>query len=246
MHGGEPKFEPPPDTACMDAASKDGVRPISEWKVDEDGGIPCPPKDMQGCGDGLLELRCILSENYVSELVKKGGEVADAYNVIDASEIPRQCSCSSTRGVNDLNSDTVRKAASRQDSDDNYLYCPKAIEIKKEDLEHFRQHWIRGEPVIVSNVLETTSGLSWEPFVMWRACRQMNHIKHSRHLEVKAIDCLDWCEVSFVINLLLLLNSSTVTNESRFVSKCLLTVLVIFANCVVMISIHFLMAYFCL
>lgn len=49
--------------------------------------------------------------------------------------------------------------------------------------------------MIVSNVLETASGLSWEPMVMWRACRQMKHTSHKEHLEVKAIDCLDWCGV---------------------------------------------------
>ena len=50
--------------------------------------------------------------------------------------------------------------------------------------------------MIVSDALESASGLSWEPFVMWRAVRQMKHLKHDRLLEVKAIDCLDSCEVS--------------------------------------------------
>ncbi|PON68253.1 Zinc finger, RING-type domain containing protein [Parasponia andersonii] len=190
LHGGEPQVKPSSDTA-----SKDRVRPITEWKASEDGGIPCPPKDMQGCGDCLLELRCILSKDFVAELVMKGEEIIEAYNLVDMSETPGQeCSCSRSRVVSDFNNDTVRKAASREDSDDNYLYCPKAIEIQHEDLKHFRWHWMRGEPVIVRNVLETTSGLSWEPLVMWRACRQMNHTKHGKHLEVKAIDCLDWCE----------------------------------------------------
>ncbi|XP_062107930.1 lysine-specific demethylase JMJ26-like isoform X2 [Humulus lupulus] len=186
LHGGKPETI----TICSDSA-----RPTSEWKANDDGRIPCPPKDMQGCGDGLLELRCIFSENFVSELVKKGEEIAETYSLIDMSETPgQQCLCNSARDVSDLNNGTVRKAASREDSDDNYLYCPSATEIQQEDLKHFRWHWSRGEPVIVSNVLETTSGLSWEPLVMWRACRQMNHTKHSKHLEVKAIDCLDWCE----------------------------------------------------
>lgn len=229
LHGGEAEVKSPSDTASKDAACKDTVRPTFEWKANEDGGIPCPPDYMDGCGDGLLELRCILSENFVSELVKKGEEIADAYNLIDMSKIPgEKCSCSSGKGVNDLKDDTKRKAASREDSDDNYLYCPKARDIQHEDLKHFRWHWIRGEPVIVSNVLETTSGLSWEPLVMWRACRQMNHTKHGKHLEVKAIDCLDWCEVSVVINLLLVLNTHIATSESRFLSNCLLKFLLDF------------------
>ncbi|XP_030506640.2 lysine-specific demethylase JMJ26 isoform X1 [Cannabis sativa] len=194
LHGGKPNK---PQVTIF----SDSVRPTSEWKANDDGGIPCPPKDMHGCSDGLLELRCIFSENFVSDLVKKGEEMAETYNLIDMSEIPgQQCLCSSSRDVSQLNNGTVRKAASREDSDDNYLYCPTAIEIQQEDLKHFRLHWSRGEPVIVSNVLETTSGLSWEPLVMWRACRQMNHTKHSKHLEVKAIDCLDWCEADINIH----------------------------------------------
>lgn len=52
----------------------------------------------------------------------------------------------------------------------------------------------------MSNVLETGSGLSWEPSVMWRSCCQMIHTTHSKHLQVKAIDCLDWCELDISIN----------------------------------------------
>ncbi|PON68250.1 JmjC domain containing protein [Parasponia andersonii] len=148
---------------------------------------------MQGCGDCLIELRCILSKDFVSELVIKGEEIIEAYDLVDMCETPgQQCSCSRSRVVSDFNNDTVRKAASPEDSDHNYLYCPKAIEIQHEDLKHFRWHWMRGEPVIVSNVHETTPGLSWDPLVMWRACCQMNHTKHGKHLEVKILKLKDW------------------------------------------------------
>ncbi|KAL5171310.1 Lysine-specific demethylase JMJ25 [Glycine soja] len=52
----------------------------------------------------------------------------------------------------------------------------------------------QGEPVIVSNVLECTSGLSWESLVMWRALRHVTNTKHGQHLAEKTIDCLDWTE----------------------------------------------------
>ncbi|KAH1226986.1 Lysine-specific demethylase JMJ25 [Glycine max] len=55
-------------------------------------------------------------------------------------------------------------------------------------------HWEKGEPVIVSNVLECTSGLSWESLVMWRALRHVTNTKHGQHLAEKTIDCLDWTE----------------------------------------------------
>ncbi|RZR79721.1 hypothetical protein BHM03_00005521 [Ensete ventricosum] len=71
-------------------------------------------------------------------------------------------------------------------------------DIQQGELDHFQKHWLKGEPVIVREVLELTSGLSWEPMVMWRALREKKLTeKASERLTVKAIDCLDWCEVSF-------------------------------------------------
>ncbi|GFP85079.1 lysine-specific demethylase jmj25 [Phtheirospermum japonicum] len=89
------------------------------------------------------------------------------------------------------------KAASREGSSDNSLYCPDSKDILNEDeLLHFRRHWAQGEPVIIRNALEQTSGLSWEPMVMWRAlCEHTDEHVGSRTSDVKAIDCLAGCEV---------------------------------------------------
>ncbi|KAL5132855.1 Protein PHYLLO, chloroplastic [Glycine soja] len=62
-------------------------------------------------------------------------------------------------------------------------------------------HWEKGEPVIVSNVLECTSGLSWEPLVMWRALCHVTNTKHGQHLAEKTIDCLDWTEVNVLTHI---------------------------------------------
>ncbi|XP_068306087.1 lysine-specific demethylase JMJ29-like [Pyrus communis] len=195
LHGGEGKVKLP-----LEACPKSSVGSTFEWKPNDNGSIPCPPKDMGGCGDGILELRCVFPENHLMELVKKAEEIDETYKLMNASETAAgMCSC--LKSVDDVNSSTkIRKAASRDASDDNYLYCPRAVDIQHEDLKHFQCHWVKGEPVIVSNVLETTLGLSWEPFVMWRACRQMQHIKHGQHLDVKTIDCLDWCEADINIH----------------------------------------------
>jgi lysine-specific demethylase 3 len=196
LHGGkEEKVR-----MSTEISPKDHVKPKSWWKAKEDGSIPCPPKDMGGCGHCILELRSMFAENLVSELVRKAEEIARTYKLLDMAAKPaiplQRCLCFNSVGDVDLSNDKLRKAASREDSDDNYLYCPRAQDIHHGDLKHFQWHWSRGEPVIVSNVLESASGLSWEPLVMWRAVRQLKHIKHDRNLEVKAIDCLDWCEVS--------------------------------------------------
>ncbi|KAA8531269.1 hypothetical protein F0562_005972 [Nyssa sinensis] len=185
----------------VETSSLDNVKSTLEWKAKENGSIHCPPESMGGCGRGILELKCIFPEDWVSELLVKAKEIAKRYEHKDMPESPSQwCSCFNSVGAIDIGSEKLLKAASREDSDDNYLYFPAAKEIQHGDLKHFQWHWFRGQPVIVSNVLETTSGLSWEPMVMWRAFRQITNLKHSQHLDVNAINCLDWCEVEINIH----------------------------------------------
>ncbi|KAL9270453.1 Lysine-specific demethylase JMJ25-like protein, partial [Drosera capensis] len=166
------------------------------WKANEDGSIPCPPSHLGGCGGALLELARVFPLD-VSELLKKAEALVSSDEVKYASEayVPC-CSCISSVDHNTNANGNSRKAASRESSSDNYLYYPAATDSQSEDLEHFQWHWSRAEPVIVRGVLETTPGLSWEPMVMWRAFRQLKHVKKKEPplLQVKAIDCLDWCE----------------------------------------------------
>lgn len=174
--------------------SKGQAKPISDWKANENGSILCPPIDLGGCGNDL-ELRCMFDENWVAELVIKAEEIAKVHNLEHMPESSEQmCTCYNSLGEIDTINNQLRKAASREDSSDNYLYNPAAKDIRHGDLKHFQWHWAKGEPVIVSNVLENALGLSWDPMVMWRACRQISNTKHSLYLDVKAIDCLDWCE----------------------------------------------------
>jgi lysine-specific demethylase 3 len=101
------------------------------------------------------------------------------------------------RNTDDIHNNT-RTAAFRDDSNDNFLYCPRAVDVHREGLRHFQCHWSKGEPVIGSNVLECSSGLSWEPLVMSRAFRQITKSKQDAILNVKAVNCLDWCEVCLI------------------------------------------------
>ncbi|KAK0600662.1 hypothetical protein LWI29_017233 [Acer saccharum] len=170
-------------------------RPTSGWKANDDGSICCPPKELGGCGNGL-ELLCMFTDNHrVANLVEKAEKIAKALNVEDLNESheERRSCCNSEDQVN-MDNRQLRKAASREDSIDNYLYNPIAEEIQHGDLKHFQRHWASGEPIIVSNVLENACGLSWEPKVMWRAFRQITNLNHDQHLDVMAIDCLDCCE----------------------------------------------------
>eukprot|EP00268_Persea_americana_P029377 TRINITY_DN2841_c0_g1_i3.p1 TRINITY_DN2841_c0_g1~~TRINITY_DN2841_c0_g1_i3.p1 ORF type:complete len:1600 (+),score=371.99 TRINITY_DN2841_c0_g1_i3:372-5171(+) len=202
LHGGKPT----PMTAVQKSAidldvemsHADPVSPLIEWKADGNGRIPCPPKELGGCGECLLDLKCIFPENWVEDLEAKAEEIVHNY---EYPEMSKECSCFEDGQIGVANTNS-RKAASREDSKDNYLYCPTARDIQHGDLDHFQRHWSKGEPVIVRNVLERTSGLSWEPMVMWRAFREIIRTKtdKSKSLSVKAIDCLDWCEVEINIH----------------------------------------------
>jgi lysine-specific demethylase 3 len=66
------------------------------------------------------------------------------------------------------------------------------MDIRGDNLEHFQKHWGRGQPVIVRNVLQSTSDVCWDPMVMF-----CNYLKNNaaRSQNGQATDCLDWFEV---------------------------------------------------
>ncbi|KAL9225409.1 hypothetical protein vseg_001339 [Gypsophila vaccaria] len=170
------------------------------WKTDMNGCIPCPPKAFGGCGLHKLELRRIFKPNWIENLIKSIDEVTTNCHLPeeDASIECQFClksSCSYLEG----RCQETRKAASREKLHDNFLYCPSVLDIDEAQIEHFQRHWRRGEPIIVRDVLKRASGLSWEPMVMCRAFRGAKKIMKEETLDVKAIDCLDWCEVEIDI-----------------------------------------------
>lgn len=183
--------------SSMDDYSEVKKRSVHEWKAKDTGDIPCPPEEMGGCGCNSLVLKSMFSQSWVSDLKKKVETIVQTYQPANGDEpqnSQNRCCCFKS----DCEADNLRKAATREDSDDNYLYCPSSSDIKQGDLGHFQKHWVMGEPVIVRNVLEFTSGLSWEPMVMWRAFREITY-DGSSDLAVKAIDCFDWCEVNCLV-----------------------------------------------
>ncbi|XP_075498431.1 lysine-specific demethylase JMJ27-like isoform X1 [Primulina tabacum] len=176
-----------------DTMTRDAIEFKHEWKCMDTGAIQCPPHQMGGCGEGVLELKHIFPNNRVSELLLKVEEIAQTQNLENTPQnFEQECSCFNFVGEN-TDRNKLRKAAARKNSEDNFLYNPVA-KNQHTDLMHFQWHWSKGEPVIVSDVLETTCGLSWEPMVMWRAFRQITNVKHKQLLDVTAISCLDWCE----------------------------------------------------
>ncbi|KAJ9146541.1 hypothetical protein P3X46_028790 [Hevea brasiliensis] len=179
----------------------DSLFDFSDWRAEADGRIPCPPKARGGCGTEILVLRRVFEANMIDELITSAEELTSNYKPpdIDCFRVCHLCHpfISADCRLKDFE---VRKAADREKSDDNFLYCPNALRLGDNEIEHFQMHWMRGEPVIVRNVLEKTSGLSWEPMVMWRAFRGAQKILKEEAQRVKAIDCLDWCEVEINIS----------------------------------------------
>ncbi|KAG8076505.1 hypothetical protein GUJ93_ZPchr0006g44030 [Zizania palustris] len=175
----------------------------SLWKAKSDGGIPCPPKELGGCNGPLLDLKCLFPEKVLTELEDRAVKLSRSESF--AKEIARtsdRCSCFDYSGKIRSDNKELRQAANRNGSSDNYLYCPAATAIQDDDLSHFQMHWAKGEPVIVSDALQLTSGLSWEPMVMWRALREKAKGKaEDEQFAVNAIDCLDWCEVEINIHM---------------------------------------------
>ncbi|XP_026392740.1 lysine-specific demethylase JMJ25-like isoform X1 [Papaver somniferum] len=181
MHGGDPLSESSDVSRCMDQ-----VETFTKWYSHDNGAVPCPPKEMGGCGNQILELKRIFPSYWIPDLKIKAEEIEKTY------EVGRSLT---HYNVITTNNEMLRRAASREKSDDNFLYCPSSMDIL--DLVSFQKHWIKGEPVIVRNVLARTTGLSWEPDVMLRAMSCNVDMETGAELseEVKVIDCLSGCEV---------------------------------------------------
>nr|GFB93199.1 lysine-specific demethylase JMJ25-like [Tanacetum cinerariifolium] len=155
--------------------------------TDNNETLFCPPKELGGYGDSLLELKRILKEGWISKLEARADFFLSKFKIRQ----PNIESISLERS-----GDAYFRAANREESDDNYLYWPSSKDVlAKDDLIRFCHHWTKGEPVIFRHVLEQTSGLSWEPMVMWRAlCEHVGPNVSSKTSDVKTIDCLPGCE----------------------------------------------------
>lgn len=156
------------------------------WQANSDGSIPCPPPEFGGCGHSSLNLSRIFKMNWVAKLVKNVEEMVSGCRIHDAGSIENT-------GLDDPR---LCQYAHREDSDDNFLYCPATQDIKSDGIGNFRKHWARGEPIIVKQVFDSPSTSSWDPMVIWRGIQETADEKtKDENRVVKAIDCFDWSEV---------------------------------------------------
>ncbi|XP_059292859.1 lysine-specific demethylase JMJ29-like isoform X10 [Lycium ferocissimum] len=68
-----------------------------------------------------------------------------------------------------------------------------AVDTRRANFRHFRLHLCKGEPVVVTNVLDNALGLSWEPMVMWRIFRLITKA-------ADVLNCLNWCKLEMNIH----------------------------------------------
>nr|CAB3494020.1 unnamed protein product [Digitaria exilis] len=57
------------------ATSEDPNTPLLLWKAKNDGSIPCPPKELGGCGGPFLNLKCLFPEKLLSELEERADRI---------------------------------------------------------------------------------------------------------------------------------------------------------------------------
>ncbi|KAI3838386.1 hypothetical protein MKW92_026878 [Papaver armeniacum] len=201
MHGGKPitiKQRSSSKRKRMRGSSS-FLKALPVWKANDlDHSISCPPKELGGCGSYILDLRCVFPSNWTEELEKNAEEIACTYDFPDSLYSSSHCSlCISSRGTTQGFDTNVQKAATREDSEDNFLYYPPGRDIK-DGIEHFQKHLGRGQPVIVRDVLQNTSDLSWDPLIMFKDFLDVD-IPENDQKVVTAIDCMDWCEVEIGI-----------------------------------------------
>ncbi|KAK6154072.1 hypothetical protein DH2020_013711 [Rehmannia glutinosa] len=174
LHGKKP-FEKSAKEAtslpCTESNCRSEQMALPEWKATKSGEIPCPPKERGGCGHGMLELKCILGESWVSELKEKAEDLVVACGLAEVSQISTQCLCLEFNEGVHVEDGQLRKGAYRS-SGDNYLYCPLASDI---------------QPGNWSISRDTGSGES-------------QLLCGSSDLMVTAVDCLDSCEVDINIH----------------------------------------------
>lgn len=180
-------------------SEKSGVELCSfqNWEVSADGSIPCPPKNMGGCGDAHLDLRSMFPFTWNVDLEVKAEEILCSYDFPESQDVSSSCSrCS------DIDSQAGDVQPQRIGFGENYLYTPTLKDLRQEPLEHFQSHWGKGHPIIVRNMLRGTSDLCWDPVIMFCSYMESKSSVPCNEDVMKGAKSLDWCEVNFTLYVL--------------------------------------------
>ncbi|KAK4421273.1 Lysine-specific demethylase [Sesamum alatum] len=165
------------------------------WETCEDGSIPCPSTDIGGCGHSLLHLSGLFPFNWTSDLEVRAEKILCSYQFPETTDVSSYCSQCNNVGSHD-GEVKPRGGPSRTIGFNGiYLYSPTVKDLHQETLEHFQNHWGRGHPVIVRNVLQRTTSLCWDPVIMFCSYIENRSSESWNEDGKKATNVLDWCEV---------------------------------------------------
>ncbi|XP_027191594.1 lysine-specific demethylase JMJ28-like isoform X2 [Cicer arietinum] len=160
--------------------------------------VSCPPMELGGCGKGLLDLRCIFPSTLLKEMEANAEEIVCSYDFPETLDKSSSCSLCFDTDLNTSRYKQLQKAALRKDSSDNCLFCPTVLDISGDNFEHFQKHWGKGHPIVVQDVLQSTSNLSWNPLFMFCTYLEQSITKYENNKDLLE-SCLDWCEVEINI-----------------------------------------------
>ncbi|XP_063942001.1 lysine-specific demethylase JMJ28 isoform X2 [Daucus carota subsp. sativus] len=183
------------NTSRQGSCRNSSAAPTIQQKLNDcaDKNIPCPDHSFDGFVNNL-ELRSVFPFGWLNELQSSVEEIVDSYVLPKTPDYGPQCSiCRKTdHRVNRIR--LLQETARRTDPSDNFLYYPTVQDLRIENLEHFQKHWGKGHPVILRNLIKSTSKLSWDPFIMFYNFLGLENSNHQNY-NIKSNNCLDWCEV---------------------------------------------------
>ncbi|KAJ9566080.1 hypothetical protein OSB04_002046 [Centaurea solstitialis] len=163
---------------------------LRDWNTNEDGSIKCPPKNLGGCGDGVLGLFRHPPVNRSKDLEESAKEIVSASNIAECFE-------ADSSGCALCDDEPSHREGKNVDGiliNDKGLYFPIREDLGDENLRHFVKHWVKGQPLIIRDVIKSETELSWDPVFMF--CTYLEQSAKSRKdKEVKLKNCSDWCEV---------------------------------------------------
>ncbi|KAI3823918.1 hypothetical protein L1987_05363 [Smallanthus sonchifolius] len=154
------------------------------WKTSEDGSIKCPPKNLGGCGDGILGLVCHPPFDWTKDLEKRAKEIVckhmfTNFFVFDSLD------CALCDKNDQIEGEILINKS---------LYFSIKQDFGDQNLEHFTKHWVKGQPLIIQDVIKSDIELSWDPIFMFFMYLDRS-VKSRNDKEVKLKSCSDWCEV---------------------------------------------------
>ncbi|KAE8693645.1 Detected protein of confused Function [Hibiscus syriacus] len=187
------------ETSCRDFVERANFQTI---KKDEKGNVPRRRHGWESQVDSLRNGKAVMSSHFPDWRANADGSIPCPRSAKEG------CGASTLELRRIFKANWVTKLISNAE-DITSQYEPPGVDFHREyaldmsdgEIEHFQRHWRRGEPVIVRNILEKTSGLSWEPKSCGGLSETGSNVKFKEETRsVKAIDCLDWCEVEINIH----------------------------------------------